>query len=370
MAKNQKKRRGFGLFMLIYAVLALVGIGFGLKWLWGFISAYEASRPHIAIESYMKDLDADYVLERSGGVLELVDGNIQDPDACRQQLLEAVSGPITYARKASACTETKQVYVLRCDKQVIGSFTIVTGEADSYGFTPWVLQEESFDLSYLMGAETIRVTIPADCGITVSVNGVELDESYIVQSETAEFELLEEFYDDYELPVFTLNTYEAGPFLNAVPEVTVLDAQGNPFVYDETFDPNSLIELSDEALAGELKDFVAEFLDAYVIFAGCANNYANANYYNVIKYVVPGSTLASRMKEALDGLQYAQSRGDVIDSIVVHHLTELDEGAYMCDVTFLVNTTGREGVVQTTNNAKMVLIRTDGKLLVESMMAY
>jgi hypothetical protein len=370
MAKQKKKGRGFAIFMVVYAVLALAGIGFGLKWLWGFIGAYEASRPHVPIDAYMESVTPERVVEACEELVSETDANLQDPEDVRLYLLESLSEPITYARKASECTATRQVYVLRSGSQVIGSFSIVSGEEDAYGFTPWVLEEEAFDMSYLMGTEKISVTIPADCGIQVSVNGVELDERYIVNTESTEFALLEDFYSKYELPKFTLVTYEVGPFLGVEPELQVVDAQGQPFTYDDSFDPNSLIVMQDEELAEELKSFVKEFLDAYVIFAGCANDSRYANYSNVIKYVVPESTLAKRMKEALDGLQYAQSRGDVVDTVTFHHLVELTQEAYMCDVTYLVNTTGREGVVQTTTNVKMVLVRSGDKLLVESIVGY
>lgn len=370
MAKTKKKGNKFAIFMVVYAVLGLIGISLGLKWLWGFISAYEASRPHIAIEAYMESLTPESMVEQGGGVLEQVDENLQDPDACRAHLLEAVSGPITYARKASACTEDKQVYVLKTGKQVIGSFSIVTGLSDKYGFTPWVFHDAEFDLSYLMNDEVSRITIPADCGVTVQVNGIELDETYIVESETMEFELLEDFYGKYDAPMFTVNIYEFGPFLGEQPEILVLDAEGEPFVYDESFDPNSLILLNDAAFKQELTAFTNDFLKAYIVFAGCANDQRYANYYNVSAYIVPGSNLAKRMKEALDGLQYAQSMGDVLDTVTVHHLVELNQETYMCDVTYLVNTTGRQGVVQTTNNAKIIVVLRDGKLLVDSMIAY
>lgn len=370
MAKKKKKGMGFAIFMVVYAVLALVGIGFGLKWFWGFISAYEASRPHIPIDAYMEQMNPERVVDGCAELLEQTDSNLQPPEELRQFMLDSLTGPITYARKASACTETKQVYVLRSGSQVVGSFTIVSGAEDKYGFAPWSLEGEEFDLSYLMGTEKITVTIPQDCGIQVSVNGVVLDESYIVDTQSSEFALLEDFYDKYDLPMFTLVTYEAGPFLGEKLSFEVVDANGDPFTYDESFDPNSLIELKDEAVSAELESFVEEFLDAYVIFAGCANDSRYANYSNVIRYVVPESNLAKRMKEALDGLQYAQSRGDEVDTVTFHHLVQLSQEAYMCDVTYLVNTTGREGVVQTTTNVKMVLVRFGDKLLVESIIGY
>lgn len=370
MAKRKQKGMGFAIFMVVYALVALVGIAFGLKWFWGFISAYEASRPHIAIDAYMEELTAERIVDESTALLEQIDHNIQSEEACREFLLDSLDGKFTYARKASACNETEQTYVLRSGSQVIGSFTIVTAQEDSYGFTPWVFGEEQFDLSYLMGTETVSVVIPEGCGISVIVNGVALDESYIVASESSEYELLEDFYGKYDLPVFTLNTYEAGPFLNTGVEVQVLDAEGNPFTYDASFDPDAMLAMTDEAVMDELEGFIADFLDAYVIFSGCANDSRYANYSLVIKYVVPDSGLAKRMQEALAGLEYAQSKGDEVDTITIHHFVEMEQDVYMCDVTYLVNTTGRQGVVQTTTNVKMIIVRSGDQLLVESMIGY
>jgi hypothetical protein len=69
-------------------------------------------------------------------------------------------------------------------------------------------------------------------------------------------------------------------------------------------------------------------------------------------------------------MQFAQSRGDEVADIQVHHYVQLEEGKYLCDVTYKVNTTGHEGVVQTTTNCKFILVESGGKLLVESMIGY
>lgn len=372
MAKKhnvKRKGNGFAIFMAVYAVLSLTGIFFGLKWFWGFMEAYEASRPHIAIDAYMDKLSRDRIVENCDVILEKADLNIQSEEECMTYLREAVQGEISYARKASACTETEQTYILRCSDQVVGSFTIEAGEPDEYGFTPWHFKEESFDLSYLMGTETVTTTVPA--GYSVYVNGVKLDESYITEQETREFAVLKEFYGgSYELPQWELLTYEAGPFLNAQYEIEVYDVTGKPFTMDDSFDENTLIALTDAEKLEELDEFLEEFIDIYVIFAGCANDARYTNYNRVIKYVVPQSSLARRMQEALDGMQFAQSRGDEVADIQVHHYIQLPDGKYMCDVTYKVNTTGNEGVVQTTTNVKMIIVESGNKLLVESMIGY
>lgn len=369
MAKRKlNKGMGFAIFMVVYAVLALGGICFGLKWFWGFMEGYEASRPHVAIDAYMEDLTRDRIVKSCTGLLENVDMNIQSEEECLNYLYDCVQGEFSYARKASACTETSQTYVLRSGDLVVGSFTIEAGAEDAYGFRPWRFKEESFQLPDMMGTESVSVTVPQ--GYDVYVNGFRLDESYIVKEESREFEVLEFFYGTYDLPELVLVTYKAGPFMNAQFQMEVYDPEGQPFVMDENFDENTLIALSDETVKGELDAFLDKFIDAYVLFAGCANDNRYANYNHVIQYVVPDSNLAQRMREALDGLLYAQSRGDKVAEIDVHHYVAVAENKYMVDVTYKVDTTGNEGVVQTTTNVKMIVVESNGRYLVESMIGY
>ncbi len=370
MAKKGQKNKGMGfaIFMVIYAVLGLAGSFLGLKWFWGFMEGYEASRPHVAIDAYMQKLSRDRIVESCSGALENVDMNIQSEEECLGYLYDCVRGDFSYARKASACTETSQTYVLRSGDLVVGSFTIEAGAEDQYGFRPWRFVEESFQLPDLMGTETISVTVPE--GFGVYVNGVQLDDSYITNQESREFEILEFFYGTYDLPELVLLTYEAGPFLNAEFEIEVYDLNGKPFTMDENFDENTLIAVTDTDKINKLDTFLDKFIDIYVVFAGCANDARFKNYERVIQYVVPGSNLARRMEEALDGMQFAQSRGDEVEEIQVHHYIQLTDGKYMCDVTYKVNTLGHEGVVQTTTNVKMIIVQSGNKLLVESMIGY
>lgn len=370
MAKRKKNNKGMGftLFLVIYAVLFLALTVFGLKWFWGCMEAYEASRPYVAIDSYMAKVDKAYILEQNSQLLTAVDPTIQSEEECRQIILDSLEGEISYARKASACTEDRQVFVVRCGKQVVGTFAIETTAADQYGFKPWTFREESYDLSHLMGSETVTVSAPE--GYPVYVNGVLLDESYITESTSMEFSAYGDFYKKYDLPMFVVNTYEVGPFLGETIQPEVYDPAGMPFVYDETFDPNVLLPQLDTALEQELDAFVADFLEAYVVFAGCANDARYSNYHELMKYVVPESNLAQRMLDALDGYLYAQSKGDKVAGITIHHLLPLEEGKYLCDVTYLVDTIGNEGVVQTTTKCRITIVRSGDKLLVESKIIY
>ena len=369
MTKNKKKSgKGFVRFMLIYSVVLVVAAGAGLYWFWGFMEAYEASRPHKPVEAYMEQLTAEYIVDSCADLIAQVDHNIQSEEDCRRILMEELAGGFTYARKASACTETSQTYVLKTGKQVIGSFTIETALEDQYGFAPWVFSGEEFDLSYLLTKQKVSATVPEGYGVWI--NGFGLDDTYLTNREETEFEVLENYYDKYELPKFVLNTYEAGPFLREEFTAELRDPEGEVFVFDESFDKNILIHNCDEATEAELRSFVEEFLDIYVIFTGCANDDRYGNYWRVYPYLVPDSNLAKRMLEALDGMQYAQSKGDEVDTVTIHHFVQMAPDIFLCDVTYLVNTIGKEGLVQTTNNTRITIVRQDNKFLVESMISY
>lgn len=372
MAKKKKhqKKRSFGWFffgMFIYAVVILGAAFCGLKFLWSFLEAYEASRDYHAITAYMEQLTPEHICDTQEGLIAQVDHNIQSEEACRQVLLDALKEDITYARKASECSESRQVYILRCGKQVIGSFAITSQAEDEYGFAPWKFAEENFDLSYLLGQ---RLSAVAPMDYPVVINGVQLDESYVVSQRSEQIEFLEDYYEEYDLPEFYVKSYEAGPFLGEM-TIQVNDPGGNAYIFDEeTFDKDSLAHNCTSEETERLNSFVQEFLKRYVIFAGCANDDRFDNYDYVIQLVVRESKLAERMLKAVEGMEFAQSRGDELDTITIHHLVRLEEGRFLCDVTYLVNTLGYEGVVQTTNNAHMIVVERDGTLLIESLIAY
>lgn len=362
MAKKKgKKRSFFGWGMLIYAVVFLGLSAFGLKELWTFMEAYEASRPMNVLNAYMETVTDEYVCDRSQDLIDQVDHNIQSEEECRTYIKDALSGGISYARKSSECTETRQVYVLRSGGKVIGQFAMEVKSEDSYGFTMWELTEDSFDLSFLMGN---KVSVTAADTSDVSVNGFVLDSSYRT-GETVQYEALEDFYEDYALP--TIVTYEAGPFLGEF-EMVVTDPDGAPVT--QTPDPAVLEDNCSEEEILELKEYIDEFLKVYVDYMGSSNDQADFNYSVLIKYIVEDSEFAERMYGALYGQRATQSRGDTITQINNNFYYKIDEGYYLCDVTYLVDTIGKQGSVITTNQVRILIVEDEEKLLVQSVRNY
>ena len=89
-----------------------------------------------------------------------------------------------------------------------------------------------------------------------------------------------------------------------------------------------------------------------------------------MQYVLEGSDFANRLQDAIKGLQFGQSQSDRVVSIVTNHPVRLEEGRYLWDITYEVDTIGYKGTVRTTTNAKIMIVQTENGLKVESMSVY
>ncbi len=354
----------FALILVLYSTVFLTAAWFGLKYLWTYMDAYEKSRPENVVYAYMDNLTREHIVDMSQELIDSVDHNIQSEEAAKAYLLEAISGDITFAKKVKESNNhSKQVFVLKIGEQLIGQFMIEAKEPDEYGFTQWSVSQESFDLSYLIG-NTDSVTAPNH--YSVYANGAKLDETYIVTTDIR-YDELKGYYDDYILPF--RQTYEAGPVLGPL-ELTVQDDNGNPVIIDESTDPLSFLLNYSDSEQQKLQKFVDTFVASYVQFAGCANRNRYGNYRELIQYVVEDTDLAERLYDAIYGLRAAQSRGDEIVSIDIKFLYRLEEGTYLCDITYDVDTTGKNGVVRQTTNAKMVVTTVNGELKAQTFSIY
>ncbi len=362
--KEKKKRKShFLLGMFLYAVVFLGLTYWGLTEFWDFIEAYELSRPVYAVDGYVNQLTADEIYDNSPELTDRLNYDLESEESCRALVDEALQEEFRYARKASASTEGTQVYVLSSGDFEIGTITITAQAPDEYGFTPWEVTEANFNISKFLG-DTISMTVPVD--YVLSVNGTALDDSYITAS-GLNFDALEPFNGSYETP--SMVTYTAGPFLGE-PVLTVTDALGNPVTATEEELPDFYLDNCSDDVKAELDAFVKVFIEHYIAFSGSANRSATGNYYKLIAYVTPGSKLQERLYGSISGLEYAQSRGDKLVDMTMHRYVDIGNGYYLCDVTYLVDTTGREGVVQTTTNMKIIVTRTNNGLLVDAMSGY
>lgn len=359
-----KRRRGWLIFticLLLYAIVFLVALGFGLDWLWGYMASYEASRPNHTVENYMEQLTPAYIYDKSTDLIAKADSSVQSPEQCRQVIMEALSSKFTHVKNLGESTDEKTVYLIRCGSRIIGRFEMTQTGTNEHGFPLWEVTSDSFDLSYLLSPGH-TVTVPDTYRVTV--NGAELNEAHVTVS-GIRFPLLQEFYDDYALP--TLVTYETGTTLGET-EMVVTDPTGVPVIIDETASYDSLLPFCSDADAKRLDAAVSGFIQDYVDFISCTNNDINGNYNRLTEHIVPGTALAQRMKDAVTGLKWVSDRGAKVAGIDIASRVDIGGGKYLCDVVYRVDTRNITGSVQTESHLKIIFTDTDNCLMVETML--
>lgn len=381
MAKKKTKKRGgawFALGMFLYAVVFLGAAAYGLKYLWGILVEFEAKESYKEqvtgnpIDDYMASLTLDRVLDAATPeVYASLNQDIQTEEECRDMLASYLTGDFTRAKvmELGMTSESSEIrYDIYCGTHKVGRVTTSSHIEDRYGFTVWEVTDETFDLTNLvlkeeMMGEAFTVTVPHDH--TVSVNGVALDGSYIIES-NLQYELLADFYEDYTLPYIV--TYQAGPFMGDVQPV-ITNPAGEVVTIDESTDWNSFLNNCSEEEITQIQEFLEDFLASYVKFTASKETRFEA-YRDVISYMVKNGELADRMKRALDGLQYNHIRNAYLLSVTQHHCVNIGNGRYLVDLTYVSNVDKYAGYYEESINLKVILVNTDDGLRAETMLIY
>lgn len=361
--KKQRSRLAFVCFLLVWSLVLMGAASYGLNILWDFLDAYEQSRPYHAIDAYMQKLTADYVCGKSGDLLTRVDSSIQSEEESLAVIRGALSEGFSYAKKTSECTDTKLVYVLRSGSRVIGQMVMEPQGEAVYGFTPWAVTGDSFDMSFLLTG-TVSTIAPHD--YPVYVNGYPLDSSHLT-GEPLHYAPVEEYYEDYTPPYMV--TYTAGPCLGEI-SAQVTDLNGDPLTIDESTDTNAFVNNCSAELSEELEVFLGEFITRYVAYSSSTSENMYSNFRKLDQYLMPDGELSDRLYSALNGLKWGRDERASVKDVFSNYLVEMGEGCYMCDFTYTVDTKGTKGTVSVTTNMKLVVLRTEDGLKVESLSNY
>lgn len=276
----------------------------------------------------------------------------------KDEILIALQGKFTCARNTSKSTEERQVYVLRKGAQVIGSFDIEPTGTSSWGFTPWSVTGEEFDLSFLLG-ETVSVLAPK--GYTVLINGDPLPEDCAVET-SIPYPELSEFAGEYALP--TLIKYEAGPVLGEV-AIRLRDPEGNERKPEEdtSFYLDNCSQEEQEALDLAVRGFIRTYVD----YTSCNGGSPTTTLQWLKQLMVPGSDLAKRMQNALAGLYWVTDRNATVADVKISLVSRLSPGFYLCDVTYWVDTRDLSGKVRAESHVKLLFRQSGSSLLAEAM---
>ena len=355
--------RRFGLGMLIYALAFLLLLGIGFIFFWNFIDAYEQSRPQHPLNAYMEQLTADYILLKSDAAAAQIDVRLQSKEQSLSYLERAIEDDLKCIKKIKACTESKLVYSIFCGPKIIGTIVLERQGESRFGFAPWVITNDSFDISCLL-QEGTSVTVPSD--FRVYAGQQLLDETFLTKTDIP-YSDIKEFYGQYTLP--TIVTYSVGAVLGELP-LRITDAQGNDVALEENTDMNRYLDNCPVDTKSQLDNTIDGFIRAYVDFVSCTGGDTYANYNKLPRHMVPGGELAQRLRSAIDGLYWVSDRHATLDHIDVHHYVRTGEGKYICTLTYVVNTTTFNGSTQTTTNVKLVFAETANGLRAEGMLNY
>ena len=358
------KKTAFWKGFWIAAAISVVVAALALTWFWMFIAAYENSRPQVTVDAYLKTATAENIAAADSAIPQNCDLDLQNEEIARKIIAENV-GTVTCLRDTKRSSDERLVYAVMNGNKRIGSLTMTVVEKDQFGFECWQITEETYDFSHLMG-ETVSVTVPE--GYKVFADGVLLGERYVTER-GVHFENLEPYYKNYDAP--TLLTYTVGNVLGT-PTLSVADQNGGAVDIQSDSTIQASFSNCTEAETESLKTFVEGFVKAYVRYSsgGGGSGMRYQNYYMLDKYMVPGGELEERMKSALASLFFVVDHRAEVKEICYNQFICVDEGAYMCDLTYTVSQNAVSGRTESNVSLRILVVETENGLRAEAMSVY
>ncbi len=360
MTDNKKRLSKFSLGLCIYAGVFLLISFIGLVIFWDYMKAYEQTRPATALQEYAQQLTAQHICDLSEELVDRVDHTLQTAEQCRSTILDSLTGDLTFVKKATESTESKHIYMILSGNQRIGTVELSQRESASYGFASWRVTAENFDLSYLLTQE-VEITVPASFKVSVFGN---LASDAHISNDRVPYPLLEKLYDDYTLPY--LNTYTLGSFLGQ-PQITVTDGSGTEITLTEEMDFSDYLPACTQQQIASLDTAADTFVRRYVDFISKKNDDTSGNYSRLTACLVPNSDLQKRAYGILDGLLWVSDRKASLESLNIHRYVDLGDNRYMCELTYVVNTSTHAGTTKSENNVMVVFQNTSTGLKAEMM---
>lgn len=347
MSRRKIDSLRFAMGMLIYALVFLVLLFVVVRFFWAYMADYEASRPIHAIEAYIESFDSAHIRALAADTVAKRDAVLQSEEEANAAVETLFRETLSYAKKSTESTDRRMVYAISAGDRLLGTVELQKAEEGSFG--RWYVTGESFDFSALFTSRTL--TVPE--GYTVLCNGHALDGAYVEDAAVKAASLADLYAEGYALPYlvryrvegilgdFTLSAAAPGGEAQEVPEEV------------ETL---PLTDTCTPAERERLLKFFNGFLPLYVQCLANSNHDAYGNYQRIKPYLLAGSSIDQRISNAIEGLYYSHSRGDVLHDEEYHVILKLDENEFLVDMSYKLDTTGNAGVV-TTDTSLLVIIR-------------
>ena len=315
-----KRKKASGIGTAIYVVLLVLWILFlsacglyVLNEIWEYASVYDQTQIDPVIEDYYNRLQTNMWTDGMD-VLVRTMPHPTKTDAEVKELIQTKlrENPLSYAVKPGFARSDSVTYNILCGADTIGEVVLthdttvnlvqdidlpsaVVGVLAKRGVAiqpelyPWKVAEESFDFSGLYSS--VSATVPES--YTVTLNGVKLDEGYIVERDIP-FDVLEAYYYRYDnLP--TKVTYQFDNLMGHLDPV-VYDANGELTVIDKEANDAQFLKPVDDETWNRLAEHLNAFSDAYLNLSASTGDPISA-YARLEPYIEAGSELDTKLRQ-------------------------------------------------------------------------
>ena len=248
--------------------------------------------------------------------------------------------------------------------QLLGSVAFESCGTDEEGIPVWTVAGEQFDFSGCF--RTASLLLPPD--YSVSLGGRLLGPEWIRETDVgyASFAAAAEDFED--LP--SLVRYETPPFLGE-PALRFYNEQGKE-LSPEDLREEVFLDRCPQDVRAQIEEFLPGFLDLYIHFSADIKDSAYYYYSRLSPMVVqPESPLFLRMRAAFEGFGYSGARGAELQSVTLHHVTDLGGGRYAANLNYVTLITGHSSAFDPVEDELHILLilrqADDGQLLAEAL---
>lgn len=333
-------------------------------------TARENARSELTVEAYIDGLSGEYIAGQLEGLYAQADPALESREDFLALIEAELADGIGY--KVSFTSAQKRSYALylktpeadgRCRQ--IGEVTLEPVGTPSYGYTPWAVTGEHFDMEYLL-TPARELTVPEGWGLWV--DGKLLGAEYITQAGIGYPALapLADMTPAPELP--GLVTYRFGPLLGDA-AIQLLDPAGNPVSIPEDENRDAYLPQCPAEEKAQIESLVGGYMESFVIL-GSTKWDRDANFKAVQAYIVLGGALEQRLDNMRGGAQWADSYPDELVSLSFNRIVPLGDGRFVCDISYVVNVVGAKESSLETTHCQLLLVPVDGALKIESTVNY
>lgn len=218
---------GTKIFYGVYAgliVLFFIGLSIALLSLRGWLVDYEASQPDTKAQQVFDQLFADPDWGEIYTAAKLEETKFETKDTYAAYMEQKVGNAQLHYVKTSAGLSGGQKYIVKLGNEKLATFTLSNGAASDLDIPKWELNTVE-----LFVTRSASVTIRTQPDRKITVNGVALDDSYIIQTTST---AAQSYLPDGIQGARTV-TYHVDSLLVA-PTVSAVDANGKAveLVYD------------------------------------------------------------------------------------------------------------------------------------------